>query len=171
MEATLHFLCVLVSFFFFLLLLWTLLVTCIPLHQHMSQFLKYLETDFLCLGCMHFQRQRAGGWGKPEAFMWRRGIGTPGKAKEWLIKRTSVWRSNWKRWRPHGLLSLKHQINQGGWVGESSFHLLLQSWLWPRECDALLEVVWSTASTLSSLQDSCRCLLAHQSMHRKEGAC
>ena len=55
MEATLHFLCVLVSFFFFLLLLWTLLVTCIPLHQHMSQFLKYLETDFLCLGCMHFQ--------------------------------------------------------------------------------------------------------------------
>ena len=54
MEATLHFLCVLV-FFFFLLLLWTLLVTCIPLHQHMSQFLKYLETDFLCLGCMHFQ--------------------------------------------------------------------------------------------------------------------
>ena len=55
MEATLHFLCVLVSFFFFLFLLWTMLVTCVPLHERVSRFLKFLETDFLCLGCVHFQ--------------------------------------------------------------------------------------------------------------------
>ena len=33
----------------------TMLVSCTPLHEHVSRFLKYLETDFLCLGCVHFQ--------------------------------------------------------------------------------------------------------------------
>ena len=32
-----------------------MLVSCTPLHEHVSRFLKYLETDFLCLGCVHFQ--------------------------------------------------------------------------------------------------------------------
>ena len=32
-----------------------MLVICILLQEHVSQFLKYLESDFLCLGCVHFQ--------------------------------------------------------------------------------------------------------------------
>ena len=32
-----------------------MLVTCVPLHERVSRFLKFLETDFLCLGCVHFQ--------------------------------------------------------------------------------------------------------------------
>ena len=35
-----------------------MLVTSIPLHEHMSQFLKYLETDFLHLGYVYLQLNR-----------------------------------------------------------------------------------------------------------------